>query len=65
MQIIDSETFTAFQETRTIQEDTSVKNKDPKEEYSHQLQHAALEQTRLNHLSIQQQQRTRAHHTQQ
>ena len=62
---MDQENFTAFQETRTSQEDTSVQNMDPEEEYAHRLQHAALERTILHHLSIQQQQRTREHHTQQ
>ena len=37
----------------------------PGEESSHRLRHAALERTRLHDLSIQQQRRTRAHHTQQ
>ena len=65
MQIMDPETFTAFQAARTSQEDTSVQNMDPEEESPHRSQHAALEQTILHHLSIQQQHRTRAHHTQQ
>ena len=42
---MDQENFTAFQETRTSQEDTSVQNMDPEEEYAHRLQHAALERT--------------------
>ena len=60
---MDPETFSAHQTTCTSQEDTIVQNMYPKEEYAHQSQHAELEWTRLHHLSIQQQWRTRAHRT--
>ena len=61
---MDSDISTAHQTTSTIQEDTRMKNMDPEEESAHRSRHASLEWTRLHHLSIQKQRRTRAHPTQ-